>query len=155
MPPPIKPQLSPALPTPPPSPSKSHPPPKINQDQVAQLSQSIQALASTPLPSIPPTRTGINAILPSTATLPSPSPPRPNYSPISTRTNSPDNSTSDEESPLNVARREAILETSGSSNTSKGSYSSRSKDRRSHSKRKREKTNLESSGSSGQQTKRH
>jgi hypothetical protein len=52
-----------------------------------------------------------------------------------------------------VARREAKLETSGSSLSSKDSHHSRNKDRRSHSKRK--KNPHDSTGSSGQHRKRH
>jgi hypothetical protein len=60
----------PANPTPPST--QIPPPPETNQ---SQIDLAIQALASTPLPTIPQSRTGIMALLPSTAVPPSPSPP--------------------------------------------------------------------------------
>jgi hypothetical protein len=102
------------------------PTPEINQ----QLNQAIQALTSTPLPSIPQNKT--NTI----ATIPSPSPEKPIYSPLSSRATS-SGSESDANSARTISKREAQLETSGASYSSKGSHQSRERKKKSHSKRKR------------------
>jgi hypothetical protein len=50
-----------------------------------------------------------------------------------------------------VSKREALLETSGTSNSSKGSHRSREKSRRCHSKRKKDSKNHSKSSSSSRQ----
>ena len=130
-------------------------PPTSNQNQV---DLAIQALSSTPIPSTsrptpppipqPLNRTGILAILPSNARVPSPSPPRPIYSPVGSRGSPPESDTTDDNSPQRVTKREALLETSGSSTSSKGSHKSRSKHRHTSSKRKRDLESKSSSNSS-------
>ena len=120
-------------------------PPQHTQTQVDQAIASL----ITPIPIAQSTpRTGIMAILPSTATPPPPSPQKPTYSPLSSHATSTDSSDSEDTSPQNVAEREARLETSGASNTSKGSHRHREKERRSLSKRKRDAAKNPSSSSS-------
>jgi hypothetical protein len=134
-------------------------PPVKNQNQIDQAIQALSTplpTSSTPLPTPPQNRTGIKAILPSTARAPSSSPPRPTYSPVSRKGSSTDSETTDDNSPQKVSMREALLETSGSSASSKGSHRSRTKHRHTSTKRKREKDNQSSSNSTnGHISKKH
>ena len=136
------------------------PPPTHTLDQV---NQAISCIATPPTAKSPPTaqstpRTGAKAILPANAIPPSPLK-TPTHSPAPSRETSTDSSASDSESPRTVAKREAQLEISGSSNSSKGSHRSRTKDRRSSSKRKRDDranpSHSSSSSSRRQSKKRH
>ena len=136
-----------------PTPFQIPPPPEINQNQLNQTIQSLASTpptpiplrASTPLPSIPQNKIGNMASLPSPTKSPTSSPPRPTYSPVSCVETS-DTETSGDDTPKNVSKREALLETSGTSSSSKGSHKSRPHDKRSESKRKRDK-GASSSGS--------